>query len=179
MPTVLPAARRAPCFMGMSEISSVPLAIMDFFKQFKSVAQQFPAVNEFCRVVFSLLFLPIRGVYWPCARPRRGSCCVPRRACSFRPLLSMSVSHVLMCRRMLLLMRPDSSIHFWKMSLATLAGGTVIPAAWVIYVFCVCNILMTLLQWFWASLILMGIYAKITGGKMPDADEGDEDSKKK
>ena len=60
------------------------------------------------------------------------------------------------------------------MSLATLSVGSVLPADWVIYIFCVCNVLMTMLQWYWASLILQGIYAKITGGKAPDADEGDE-----
>ena len=61
--------------MGMSEISSIPLAVMDFFKQFKPVAQQLPAVNEACRVMFSILFLPIRGVYWPCEQPTH---CFPR-----------------------------------------------------------------------------------------------------
>ena len=52
--------------MGMSEISSVPLAVMDFFKQFKSVKARYESVYEIIQVIFCLLFLPIRGVYWPC-----------------------------------------------------------------------------------------------------------------
>jgi len=66
----------APCFMGMPEISSVPLAVMDHLKNFKPLAQRFPNLNEASQVIFSLLFLPIRGVYWPCeqrSQPSRAS----------------------------------------------------------------------------------------------------------
>lgn len=125
----------APCFMGMSELSSIPLAVMDFFKQYKQVASQMPITNELCRVMFALLFLPIRGVYWP-----------------------------------------YSSIFFWKVSLAALESGSAVAnqLPWVIGIFCVCNVLMTGLQWYWASLIVMGIVAKATGGEAPDAREGEE-----
>ena len=73
----------------------------------------------------------------------------------------------------------DSSIWFWKTSIATLQAGSVVPAPWVIYIFCVANILMTGLQWFWATLILTGIYAMVTGGKAPDADEDEPKADKK
>ena len=64
----------------------------------------------------------------------------------------------------------DSSISFWKGSLETLDSGNAlpIPGAWVILIFCQCNILMTMLQWFWATLILQGLWAKVTGGKVHD-----------
>eukprot|EP00900_Chrysochromulina_parva_P024276 jgi/Chrpa1/6482/Chrysochromulina_OHIO_Genome00001437-RA len=128
----------APCFMGMPEISSVPLAVMDHLKNFKPLAQRFPNLNEASQVIFSLLFLPIRGVYWP-----------------------------------------YSSVWFWKMSLATLSAGSVLPATWVIYIFCVANVLMTALQWYWSSLILKGLYAKMTGAKSPVDDEVERKQAKK
>lgn len=47
--------------------SIVPICL-SFDRQFKDVAKKFPTFNEVCRIIFALLFLPIRGVYWPCAR---------------------------------------------------------------------------------------------------------------
>jgi hypothetical protein len=159
--------------MGMPEISSVPLAVMDHLKNFKPLAQRFPNLNEARQVIFSLLFLPIRGVYWPCEQRSQ-----PSRA-----------SHVdrgrSPVRRMAPLTPPtacalaDSSVWFWKMSLATLSAGSVLPATWVIYIFCVANVLMTALQWYWSSLILKGLYAKMTGAKSPVDDEVERKQAKK
>ena len=42
----------------------------------------------------------------------------------------------------------------------------------------VCNIIMTSLQWYWASLILLGMYRKVAGGEAPDAHEGETEKSK-
>jgi hypothetical protein len=105
--------------MGLSELSSLPLAFVDFFKQFPKVRAKYPGFNEFVRVLFAASFLPIRGLYWPYA-----------------------------------------SYTFWVHALKALDEGSTAPT-FVIYTFMVCNIIMTLLQWFWASLVIKGILAKM------------------
>lgn len=55
----------AAYFLGVSEVSSVPLALMDLFKQNKTLAADFPVINEMVRVSFAVLFLVIRCCYWP------------------------------------------------------------------------------------------------------------------
>ena len=59
-------------------------------------------------------------------------------------------------------MWPFVSIRFWQDSLTAQAD----PACGVIkiiYVYQVCNVLMTLLQWYWSTLILKALYLKIIG----------------
>ena len=112
----------APCFMGMAEFSSIPLAFIDFFKQFPQYRERFPTVNELSRNIFAVLFLTIRGCYWP-----------------------------------------YSSFWFWKQSLQVLASGVTYTPLGVIYTFLVCNVMMTMLQWYWASLILTALYYLIIG----------------
>lgn len=114
----------APCFMGMAEISSVPLAFVDFFKMFPAVKAALPTTNELSRNCFAALFLPIRGVYWP-----------------------------------------YSSYKFWRTSLAFLAAVPMAaqPPSAVVYTFCACNVVMTLLQWYWASLILKALFQLLRG----------------
>ena len=60
----------APFFVGVIEISSVPLVIVDLFhpKHFAYVAASHPflsAINEAMRLVFALSFLVLRTVYFP------------------------------------------------------------------------------------------------------------------
>jgi len=55
----------SPCFMGVAEISSLPLAFVDLFKQFPPLRALFPVANEMLRNVFAASFLLLRGVYWP------------------------------------------------------------------------------------------------------------------
>jgi len=113
----------APCFMGMAEISSIPLAFVDLFKQFKPLKAQYPIICEGTRHMFAYAFLFFRGFYWP-----------------------------------------YSSIWFWFTSSAVLAAGTpLLFPSWVVYTFCVCNVLMTGLQWYWTSLILKAFYFLIIG----------------
>jgi len=114
----------APCFMGVAEISSVPLALVDFFKQFPTLKAKFASVNEMARNVFAVAFLACRGVYWP-----------------------------------------YSSVLFFRTSVAALAKGpsAVIFPVGVIYTFCVCNVLMTCLQWYWTFLILKTLVLKLKG----------------
>jgi hypothetical protein len=55
----------SPGFMGVAEISSLPLAVVDFFKHFPALRTHFSTTNELTRQVFAVLFLALRGVYWP------------------------------------------------------------------------------------------------------------------
>ena len=60
----------APFFVGVIEISSVPLVLVDLFhpKHFADVAASHPslsAINETMRLVFALSFLVLRTVYFP------------------------------------------------------------------------------------------------------------------
>jgi len=52
-------------FFGFTELSSVPLAFVDLFRQFPTLAKQFPATNELNRTVFSVSFLVIRVLWFP------------------------------------------------------------------------------------------------------------------
>ena len=112
----------APIFMGVTELSSLPLAFLDLFKQFPTLRAAFPVANENVRIVFAVLFLFCRGFYWPFV-----------------------------------------SISFWRSALDALAAGDPTVSAGVVYVFLVCNIMMTGLQWYWTSIILKALYFKLTG----------------
>jgi len=46
-------------------VSSVPLAVVDFFRMHKSLAEKYSTINEMARVAFAVLFLLIRCIYWP------------------------------------------------------------------------------------------------------------------
>lgn len=115
----------SPSFMGMAEISSLPLAFVDLFKQFPELRKPFPTCNEIVRNVFAVSFLVLRGVYWP--------------YCSYRFFLSVAAV------------------------LQSAAGLPPNVPEWALYVFCSCNVLMNLLQWYWASIILKAIYYKAIG----------------
>ena len=54
-----------PIFMGVSELSSLPLAFLDLFKYFPTLRASFPVANEIVRNVFAASFLVLRGFYWP------------------------------------------------------------------------------------------------------------------
>jgi hypothetical protein len=66
-------ASLAPLFFGQIELSSIPLQIVDLFHPKKSSAwHQYmtsrPAlvtINDGCRQLFALLFLMVRGIYFP------------------------------------------------------------------------------------------------------------------
>jgi len=55
----------APFFLGVVELSSVPLAIMDHFKAFRHLKEAYPGFAELNRVLFAVSFLAMRVVYWP------------------------------------------------------------------------------------------------------------------
>lgn len=56
----------AAFFFGFIELSSVPLAAVDLFREFPALDIGFlHKLNELSRVVFALSFLLIRCVYWP------------------------------------------------------------------------------------------------------------------
>jgi len=52
-------------FFGFTELSSVPLAFVDLFRQLPTLAKQFPAMNELVRTVFALTFLFVRVGWFP------------------------------------------------------------------------------------------------------------------
>ena len=52
-------------FMGVSEISSLPLAFVDAFKMFKQLKADYPKTNETVRPIFAVCFLILRTLYWP------------------------------------------------------------------------------------------------------------------
>jgi len=112
-----------PAFMGMAEMSSLPLAVVDLFKQYPELRRHFPNTNEIARNAFAVSFLALRGAYWP--------------LCSYR---------------------------FCMTTAAALATGSVLPfPMWVVYIFVAGNVLMTVLQWYWSSLIVHAIYLKVIG----------------
>jgi hypothetical protein len=55
----------APFFLGVSEISSVPFAMMDLFRYSAPLKEAYPRANTNVRVAFATLFLLIRCCYWP------------------------------------------------------------------------------------------------------------------
>eukprot|EP00929_Paragymnodinium_shiwhaense_P006585 TRINITY_DN11027_c0_g1_i1.p1 TRINITY_DN11027_c0_g1~~TRINITY_DN11027_c0_g1_i1.p1 ORF type:complete len:305 (-),score=25.72 TRINITY_DN11027_c0_g1_i1:313-1146(-) len=55
----------AAFFFGVTEVSSIPLAMVDMFRKNQQLASAYPKTNELCRSVFAVLFLAIRCVYWP------------------------------------------------------------------------------------------------------------------
>jgi len=52
-------------FLGMVEISSVPLSVMDMFKFFPALAARHPVLAENTKVLFAVSFLPTRVLYFP------------------------------------------------------------------------------------------------------------------
>merc|ERR1712007_320495 len=55
----------AAFFFGVSEVSSIPLAIMDLFKYSKQLTAAFPGTSEVVRVAFALLFLAVPAAIGP------------------------------------------------------------------------------------------------------------------
>ena len=115
----------APVFMGVPEISSLPLTLVDLFKQFPELRKSCAGTNELARTLFAVTFLIFRAVYWP--------------YCSY---------------------------VFFGVSLRSLSSGALGGVApWVVYIFLISNVLMTCLQWYWASLIITALAQMVSGDK--------------
>lgn len=54
----------SPFFHGVSEISSVPLAVMNIFKQNPQLAKKYPTFNALLKICFATTFLFVRVVLW-------------------------------------------------------------------------------------------------------------------
>mmetsp|Transcript_2467 Transcript_2467/g.3611 ORF Transcript_2467/g.3611 Transcript_2467/m.3611 type:complete len:206 (+) Transcript_2467:2036-2653(+) len=52
-------------FLGLTEFSSIPLCFVSLFKYFRKTGNKYHRFNSFCRILFAVLFLLIRCVYWP------------------------------------------------------------------------------------------------------------------
>ncbi|CAM9837212.1 unnamed protein product [Discosporangium mesarthrocarpum] len=110
-------------FLGISEVSSIPLVFVDLFKYFPEVAKKAGKASDLVRIAFALLFMGIRVIYWPC----------------------IAVRHIL-----------DT--------VDSVKAGTV-HSVGVVTFFLVCNLTLTVLQWFWGYLITRAAIKMITGGK--------------
>ena len=108
-------------FMGVSELSSMPLAFVDMFKQFPHLMKEYPAFADHVRTTFGVLFLIVRVVLWF-----------------------------------------PATYSFWQDSLAVWGAGGPAPL-WLVAWFCICNLFLSFLQLFWATLILKAVYKKATG----------------
>lgn len=51
-------------FYGVAEISSVPLAMMNMFKNNPSLVQKYPTWNIIVKLTFAILFLSVRVIFW-------------------------------------------------------------------------------------------------------------------
>ena len=51
-------------FMGVAEVSSVPLVLVDVCKFYPEVARRFPALDLAAKAGFGVLFLLVRDVFW-------------------------------------------------------------------------------------------------------------------
>jgi len=114
-------------FFGVSEISSLPLAVMDLFKYSPELQEAYPNVNEAVKVSFGVLFLIIRCIYWPYV-----------------------------------------SVDFWKTTLVSSAP------LWLQLIWYFFNIALTLLQFYWGSLVVRGIAKILKGDKTVEAREVNE-----
>ena len=130
------AAHRQHAFLfTFDPLTPLSLALL-LVKHTKQVKAHFPITNEAVRNVFAVSFLWVRGFYWPYC-----------------------------------------SIAFWRTQLAIFAAQAAAAASATarkpapppllqtptIYTFLACNVLMTGLQWYWASIILTAIWRLVTG----------------
>ncbi|KAG5179539.1 TLC domain-containing protein [Tribonema minus] len=123
-------------FLGMTEVSAIPLCIVDVFKHFRGFAAQHDGINTLMRVLFAFSFLIIRGIYWPTV-----------------------------------------SYRYFMDTAACLQKGTCHNNAMAIF-FSVSNVLLTLLQWYWASLIVRALVKMAKSGNNVKKDvESSKDTK--
>jgi len=138
----------APFFVGVTEISSVPLQVVDFFRpeKFGPLLEGRPLLNQFnglARGLFVLAFLIIRTVWFPIIV---GARVVP-------DLLSVM-----------------------RTSLATSSGEDGRAALAIVGIFFASAF--TLLQWYWSSLLLKQVQKAICGGGRGSSQSGTASGKK-
>jgi len=105
-------------FVGVSEVSTIALAVMDIFKVLPHLAERYPVANGNARIAFAVLFLLIRVLYWPTV-----------------------------------------CYSFWMDSLVLLNSSAPHSTASVM-TFLLANTLLTLLQFYWGYLVILGIMKK-------------------
>ena len=52
-------------FFGVTEVTNIPLTAVDFFKQFKNYAKDYPGVYSASRTIFGVSFILVRLIWWP------------------------------------------------------------------------------------------------------------------
>ena len=100
-------------FMGVSELSSMPLAFVDMFKQFPHLMKEYPAFADHVRTTFGVLFLIVRVVLWF-----------------------------------------PATYSFWHRLARRVARGRRRRRSGSSRGSCICNLFLSFLQLFWATLIL-------------------------
>lgn len=112
-------------FLGMTEISSIPLTFMDVFKHIKSLQKPFEGFNNLCSYAFAALFISIRGIYWPITS------------------------------------------YFFFVDVAAAFKQDIMPNKFLAYFFVISNAVLTLLQWYWLTLIFNRLIKMVrkAGGK--------------
>ncbi|CAM9920549.1 unnamed protein product [Scytosiphon promiscuus] len=113
-------------FLGISEVSSIPLSVVDVFKYFPDVAARYRGLNSMLRISFALLFILLRVCYWPVVAGR----------------------HLL-----------DT--------IGSVQAGTVHNAG-VVGFFTVCNLTLTLMQFYWGYLIIRAAAKMLSVGDSSD-----------
>ena len=103
-------------FFGIIEISSVPLSLMNYFKDSQSLIHTYPTAYLFIRLAFMISFLTARVIFW-----------------------TPQMYDVIRCSTLL--------TSTCQTSICTITAGS----------FTLCAILLTLLQYLWATKILSGL----------------------
>ena len=111
-------------FMGVIELSSPLLAVVDAMRDFPKLADDYPMTNEACRVAFGVTFVAVRVVGW---------CPV--------------------------------SVMFWRDCLGLFEAGAALHGMplWVPKFWLATHAALTVLQLWWASLIVRAVWAMATG----------------
>ena len=106
-----------PFFYGMIEISSVPLSVMNSFKNNPDWIQNYPGVYKIIRLVFGITFLLVRVVLW-------------------------------------------TPIYWNFVSLASmlLYSSEVVSTQIILSIFVLASLVLTILQYFWASKIIGALF---------------------
>uniref|UniRef100_A0A7S4K0C2 TLC domain-containing protein n=1 Tax=Prymnesium polylepis TaxID=72548 RepID=A0A7S4K0C2_9EUKA len=90
---------QAVFFFGFSELSSIPLSVVDLMKQYPGLPSRYPQLHELSRTLFAVSFLAVRVLYWPIVSYRFWADSLPQLGAGFVPMYvaySYLVSNILL-----------------------------------------------------------------------------------
>ena len=105
-----------PYFYGMIEISSVPLSVMNSFKNNPDWIEKYPDAYKYVRLVFGVTFLIVRVILWT-------------------PIF----------------------LNFFSLLSMHLYSSDVVSTQIILSVFALASLVLTILQYFWASKIIVAL----------------------